>query len=266
MRVDSYFDNSELKATGLPQGRELEILNEVRSEVPPEVFTHGMEEPRLRRPRGRAQAPGDGQQAARGSRLQAQERRADQCRRPAAHGRVPARISPTSSASCCPTSRTWRSSASRPACAPSTPRSISAGVDTFDFDIVVHSFRQSLSPGNEQRDFWGSEAAGKEGSRNVIGIKNPAIDKLIDKIILAKDRADLVAATRALDRVLLWNHYVVPQWHAPFARIAMWKHVRPAREAALAQPVVPARVVVGRCCRQAAGGRPQASQSINARM
>ena len=77
-----------------------------------------------------------------------------------------------------------------------------------------------MSPGNEQRDFWGSEAADKEGSRNVIGIKNPAIDKLIDKIILAKDRDELVAATRALDRVLLWNHYVVPQWHTPFERIA----------------------------------------------
>ena len=95
-------------------------------------------------------------------------------------------------------------------------------IDTFDFDIVVQSFPQSLSPGNEQRDYWGSEAAGKDGSRNVIGIKNPAVDKLIDKIILAKDRADLVAATRALDSVLLWNHYVVPQWHTPFERMAMW--------------------------------------------
>ncbi len=84
------------------------------------------------------------------------------------------------------------------------------------------TFAQSQSPGNEQRDFWGSAAADQEGSRNVIGIKNPAIDKLIDKIVFAKDRAELVAATRALDRVLLWNHYVVPQWHYPFDRIAIW--------------------------------------------
>jgi microcin C transport system substrate-binding protein len=94
--------------------------------------------------------------------------------------------------------------------------------DTFDFDIMVASFPQSESPGNEQRDFWGSEAAGKEGSRNIIGIKNPAVDKLIDKIIMAEDRSELVAATHALDRVLLWNHYVVPQWHTPFDRLAMW--------------------------------------------
>jgi microcin C transport system substrate-binding protein len=95
-------------------------------------------------------------------------------------------------------------------------------LDSFDFDVVVQTFAQSLSPGNEQRDYWGSEAADKEGSRNVIGIKNPAIDKLVDKVILAKDRADLVAASKALDRVLLWNHYLVPQWHTPFDRLAMW--------------------------------------------
>ena len=98
-------------------------------------------------------------------------------------------------------------------------------VTKFDFDIIVASFAQSLSPGNEQRDFWGSEAAGRDGSRNVIGIADPAIDKLIDAIIFAKDRADLVAATRALDRVLLWSHFVVPQWHLPAQRIAWWDHL-----------------------------------------
>ena len=85
-------------------------------------------------------------------------------------------------------------------------------------------------PATSSATIWGSDAAGKEGSRNVIGIKNPAIDKLIDKIILAKDRAELVAATRALDRVLLWNHYVVPQWRTPFERVAMWDMFgRPAK-------------------------------------
>ena len=82
--------------------------------------------------------------------------------------------------------------------------------------------RQSNSPGNEQRDFWGSEAAGREGSRNLIGIKDPAIDKLVDNVIFAKDREELVAATNALDRVLLWNDFVVPQWYSPKVRIAYW--------------------------------------------
>ena len=94
--------------------------------------------------------------------------------------------------------------------------------DAHDYDIIVDNFAQSKSPGNEQRDFWGSAAADRDGSRNTVGIKNPAIDKLIDKIVFAKDRAELVAATRALDRVLLWNHYMVPQWHYPYERIATW--------------------------------------------
>ena len=93
---------------------------------------------------------------------------------------------------------------------------------SFDFDIVTTVWPQSLSPGNEQRDFFGSEAADRPGSRNLPGIKNPAVDALIDRIIFAKDRAELVASCKALDRVLLWNCYVVPQFAAGFERAARW--------------------------------------------
>ncbi len=100
----------------------------------------------------------------------------------------------------------------------------------FDFDMAVASWGQSDSPGNEQRDFWSSDAAGREGSRNLVGIRNPVVDALIETLIAAPDRASLVAATRALDRVLLWNHYVVPQWHIRFDRIAYWdKFGKPAK-------------------------------------
>lgn len=95
-------------------------------------------------------------------------------------------------------------------------------LETFDFDVVISSFGQSESPGNEQRFYWGSEAADTDGSRNLAGIKNPAIDKLIDQIIFAKSREELVTATRALDRVLLFSHYVVPNWHTAYERIAYW--------------------------------------------
>ena len=91
-----------------------------------------------------------------------------------------------------------------------------------DFDIMTNVWGQSLSPGNEQRGYWGSQAADQPGSRNLVGIKNPAIDTLIDRVIFAKDRAELVAATKALDRVLLWNHYVVPQWTYGKQRTARW--------------------------------------------
>jgi microcin C transport system substrate-binding protein len=92
----------------------------------------------------------------------------------------------------------------------------------WDYDIIVAGWGQSLSPGNEQRGFWISQAADQPGSRNYVGIKNPAIDKLIERVIYTKDRVDLVAATKALDRVLLWNFYVVPQWTYGKQRTARW--------------------------------------------
>jgi len=99
----------------------------------------------------------------------------------------------------------------------------------FDFDLLVGSFPQSMSPGNEQEDFFGSTAADRPGSRNLAGVKSPVVDALIRRIIMARDRRDLVEATRALDRVLLWSFYVIPQWYIPHDRIAYWNRFgRPA--------------------------------------
>ncbi|MGJ4940213.1 extracellular solute-binding protein [Bradyrhizobium sp. HKCCYLS1011] len=93
---------------------------------------------------------------------------------------------------------------------------------SFDFDITTAVWPQSISPGNEQRNFFGSDSADRPGSRNLPGIKNPAVDALIDRIIFAKNRAELVASCKALDRVLLWNCYVVPQFAFGFERAARW--------------------------------------------
>ncbi len=95
-------------------------------------------------------------------------------------------------------------------------------LDNFDFDMVTSSFAQSLSPGNEQREYWSGAKADEKGSRNLIGIKNPAVDALVEAIIVAPDLAALLAACRALDRVLLWNHYVIPHWHIGKYRVAAW--------------------------------------------
>ena len=88
--------------------------------------------------------------------------------------------------------------------------------------MTVVSLGQSLSPGNEQRDFWNSTSATINGSRNYSGVSSPAVDFLIDKIITAKDRESLISATKALDRVLLFGYYVVPHWHIQNFRIAYW--------------------------------------------
>jgi microcin C transport system substrate-binding protein len=95
-------------------------------------------------------------------------------------------------------------------------------IDNFDFDIIIDNFPQSLSPGNEQRDYWGSESAGLAGSKNTIGIEDEAVDKLINRIIFAKDRSELVAATKALDRVLKLNYFVVPHYYSSGIRTARW--------------------------------------------
>jgi microcin C transport system substrate-binding protein len=220
-RVDSYFGNSELQATGLPTGRELEILNEVKADVPPEVFTTEWKNsvnatPEDQRNNLREAAkllaaagwtPKNGVLTnAAGEQLTAEFLlvQPDFERVVLPYRTALERLGVKASVRIVDSSQFQRRS------------------DTFDYDIIVESFPQSISPGNEQRDFWGSAAADVEGSRNAIGIKNPAIDKLIDKIIFAPNREELVAATRALDRVLLWNYYVVPQWHTPYERIALW--------------------------------------------
>ena len=102
--------------------------------------------------------------------------------------------------------------------------------EDFDFDMISSIFPQSLSPGNEQRDFWGSEAADSPGSRNEIGIKDPVIDQLIEELIATPTRADLITYCRALDRILQWRQYVVPSWHLGAFRIAYWdKFGRPEK-------------------------------------
>ena len=99
-----------------------------------------------------------------------------------------------------------------------------------DFDMMIFNNAQSLSPGNEQRDQWGSAAADQSSSRNIAGIEDPVIDELIELVIAAPDRESLIQRTRALDRVLLWGHYVIPQLIAPFDRILYWdKFGRPER-------------------------------------
>jgi microcin C transport system substrate-binding protein len=102
-------------------------------------------------------------------------------------------------------------------------------LDDYDFDVTVANWPESLSPGNEQRDFWTSAFADKPGSQNLLGIKSPVIDELVEGVIAAKDREDLVNHVRALDRVLQWGHWVVEHWHIPFDRVAYWdKFGRPA--------------------------------------
>jgi microcin C transport system substrate-binding protein len=221
-RVSSFFENTELAAKGLPEGKELAILEEVRSEVPPEVFTAEYKNPVNDNPtdvRNNARAAvklleDAGWQVKNGALTNAKTGDAMTVEFMLVQENMMRVVSPYIQT----LERLGVKSTVRIIDVPQYQQR----TDNFDFDVIVDSFPQSDSPGNEQRDFWGSAAADRAGSRNSIGIKSPAVDKLIDKIIFAKDRDELVAACRALDRVLQWNYYVVPQWYAPNERFAYW--------------------------------------------
>ena len=221
-RIGSYFDGSELASSGLPQGQELAILETVRDKVPPEVFTTPYANP----VGGNAEAVRANLREALRLFKEAGYEVRDRRMVKAATGEA---LSVEFLVQDPATERFvlfYKPSLERLGIAV-TVRTVDDAqyenrVRSWDFDIVVASWPESLSPGNEQRDFWGSPAADRPGSRNLAGIKNPAVDALIDRIIFAKDRADLVAATKALDRVLLWNHYVVPQFTYGKVRLARW--------------------------------------------
>jgi microcin C transport system substrate-binding protein len=221
-RISSYFDGTELASSGLPEGRELELLEGVRSAVPPQVFTTPYSNPVA------------GSDAAMRANLLEAMRLLSQ-----------AGFEVKDLVLVDPETREqmevefligdqsferiilfYEVSLQRLGIK-ATVRYVDDvqyfnRLREWDFDIVVANWLESLTPGSEQRDYWGSAAADTPGSRNLVGIKNPAIDALIERIVFAGNRDELVAATKALDRVLLWNHYVLPQWNFGTLRTARW--------------------------------------------
>jgi microcin C transport system substrate-binding protein len=221
-RINSYFEGTELASSGLPAGLELEILNTVRDEVPPEVFTTEYKNPVNGNPEA---VRNNLREATRLLREAGWEIRNQKL--------VNAKTGEPMSVEFLLEEPVFERFVLF-----YKPTLERLGIDvtvrtiddaqfenrerSFDFDVVVGSWGESLSPGNEQRGNWGSNAADRPGSRNLVGIKNPAVDKLINRLVFAKSREELVAATRALDRVLLWNNYVVPQWTYRKVRAARW--------------------------------------------
>jgi microcin C transport system substrate-binding protein len=221
-RISSYFDGTELASSGLPEGKELEILETVRAEVPAEVFTTAHTNPVGGSPEAVRDNLREGLRLFKEAGYEVRDRKLvdttsgtpfalELLGEDPSFERVMLFFKPSlERLGVAVTVRTI------------DPTQYENRLRSWDFDVVVSSWPESLSPGNEQREYWGSQAADMAGSRNIIGIKNPAIDKLIERVIFTKDRDDLVAATKALDRVLLWNHYVVPQWNYPKIRTARW--------------------------------------------
>ncbi len=220
-RSSSFFQNSELANTGLPSPAELKYLEPLRGKVPPEVFTKTYEPPKT-------DGSGNIREGLRAALdLLKQAGWTIKNQKLVGPDGKPMEIEflngqPESERAIQPFLRNLERLGITGRIRTVDASQYVQRLRAFDYDMIIGGWAQSESPGNEQREFWSSAAADREGSRNYAGIKNPAVDKLIDDLIAAPDRADLVAATRALDRVLLWNHYIIPQLHAPTDRIAFW--------------------------------------------
>jgi microcin C transport system substrate-binding protein len=220
-RINSYFYGTELASSGLPEGEELAILETVRDKVPPEVFTMPYQNPVGGNPEAVRSNLRESLRLLKEAGYEIKDHKlVDAAGKPItveilvqepAYERIALFYKPSLERLGVTTSIRIVDSAQYE----NRERS-------FDYDMIFDTWGESLSPGNEQREYWGSQAADVSGSRNTAGIKNPAVDSLIDRVIFAKSRSELLAATKALDRVLLWNFYVVPQYSYPFSRYARW--------------------------------------------
>jgi len=224
-RTTSYFQGMELASSGLPQGEELAILEEHRKDLPPELFTEEFKLPVY-----------DTREAPR-----THLRQASDLLKAAGWERRGGKLVNVKTGEPFTITFLGDDPADDRIVLPFVASLKNLGIEAnlqivdagqyenrkreFDFEMIMDIFGQSLSPGNEQRNYWTSKAADAQGSDNTMGIKNPVVDALVERVIYATDRDDLIAATRALDRVLLWNFYGVPQWNNPKIWVAYWNRL-----------------------------------------
>ena len=222
-RARSYFGNSELAANGVPQGAELAVLEPFRGKIPDEVFTAEYQPPvtdgsgnmrdNLRKAADLLKAAGWSidPKSKRLVNAQGQPFEFEILLFDPAYERV-----------ALPFAKNLERLGITARVRTVDPAQYKKRTDDFDYDMIIQGWDQSLSPGNEQRGYWTSAYADQPGSPNALGLKDPVIDALVEQIVAAPDRQSLVARTHALDRVLQWGFYVVPNWYIPYDRIAYW--------------------------------------------
>ena len=221
-RNNSYFTNSELASSGLPRGEELKLLEPFRDQLPPKLFTTEYQPPKT-----------DGS-----GRIRGNLRTAIKLLKEAGWKIENKKLIETKSGKAFEFTILLVLADFQRVVLPFTKNLEKLGIkadirlmDTqqyinqvrsYDFDMIVHTYGQSSSPGNEQHSFWHSSTVDTPSGRNIAGVNNPVVDQLVDLVISAPDRKSLITRTRALDRVLLWNHYVIPQHHIQSFRVAYW--------------------------------------------
>ena len=220
-RTESYFSNSELASKGLPSPEELKILEPLKDQIPGELFTKEYQAPK---------SDGSGNiRANLGTALQLLQSAGWTVKNEKLVNDKGQQFSfeilldqPAFERVTLPFVQNLKRLGIDAHVRTVDTSQYKYRLDHFDFDVIVASWGESLSPGNEQRQFWGSEFADEPGSDNLVGINDTAIDKLVGLVISAPDREGLVTRVHALDRVLLWHHYVIPNWHITYFRVAYW--------------------------------------------
>ncbi|MFV3405836.1 MULTISPECIES: extracellular solute-binding protein [Pseudomonas] len=224
IRTDSFFENSEMAASGLPSPQELKILEPLRGKIPEQVFSQAFHNP---------VTDGSGM-------IREQQREAYKLLQEAGWKIVDDKMVDSTGK---PVSIEFLLAQTQfeRVLLPFKRNLADLGINldirrvdvsqyitrlrSRDYDMIVSGFPQSNSPGNEQREFWSSTSADNPGSRNFIGLRDPAIDQLVEQLINADSRQSLVEHCRALDRVLLAGYYVIPNWHIKTNRVAYWNHI-----------------------------------------
>lgn len=224
-RLYSYFTNTGMEATGLPEGRELEILQRYKEQLPSEVFSEPYQltvNKEINNPRENLKKAvvllkeagydfvGDKM-----TNMQTGEPLEIEILSNSANGATFTKVM-------LPFIENLRKIGIKAVFRNLEVNIFKNRLDTFDFDMAIVSYRVSQLPGNEQREYWGSESADMQGSNNVIGIKNPVVDALIKGLVAAQEKTDFVAYVKALDRVLLHENYMIFQWFSPVERVAYW--------------------------------------------
>ncbi len=227
-RTESYFSNSDLASSGLPSADEAKILEKYRSEIPETVLNTAYVAPKTD---GSGNIRDNMRQALRllkeaGWSIKNEKLVNDKTGEPFEFEFLLAQ--PEFERIILPFAQNLARIGIKANVRTVDPAQYENRMQNFDFEVTVVGFPESLSPGNEQRDFWGSAAADQQGSSNLLGVKSKAVDDLVDLIVNAPDRPSLLTRVHALDRVLLQSYYVIPNWHISIFRVASWdKFARP---------------------------------------
>ena len=220
-RSSSFFSNSKLAATSLPKGLELDYLLPHREKLPGEVFSAPLTPPSTLPPSSVRKNLREAQALLKNSGWKMKDGVLHDKKDQPLQFEI-LLVSPSFERVMAPYVKNLKKLGVKASYRTIDPALFTRRLQDFDFDMVVNVFGQSQSPGNEQRNYWHSSSATSKGSRNLIGLADPVVDDLTDKIIYATTQDELTAACKALDRVLWHGYYVVPNWYLARHRVAYW--------------------------------------------